>query len=111
MGIAYAYLRRKDVARARKSLEVAEKQWANSAEVHYHLARVDCLEKRFDECLARLGRTYELAKSRERPLFLRVHRSLDDWFVRADSQSEFEELRRTRSKEFQALKAQARTGG
>lgn len=111
MGTAYAYLRKKDAANARKALEIAEKHWPNSAEVHYHFARTECLENHLDECLARLERTYELARSRQRPLFLRVHRALDDWFVRADSQSEFEQLRKTRAKAFQELKAKARNDG
>lgn len=111
MGTAYAYLRKKDTKSARVALELAEKNWPNSAEVHYHLARTECLENNYDACLQRLERTYDMARSRERPLFLRVHRALDDWFVRADSQSEFEDLRKTRAQQFEALKAKARGDG
>jgi len=104
MGLAYAYLRKDSPDKAHEHLELAVAQWPESAEVHYHSARVACLRKDHDACLKHLDHTFDLAQRRVRPLFLRVHRSLDDWFVRADSQSEFAELRQLKAAEFQRLK-------
>jgi len=104
MGLAYAYLRKDSADAASAQLAVAVAQWPESAEVHYHSARVACLRKDHDACLKHLEHTFDLAQRRVRPLFLRVHRSLDDWFVRADSQSEFAELRELKAAEFQRLK-------
>jgi hypothetical protein len=87
---------------------MAVAQWPESAEVHYHSARVACLRKDHDACLKHLEHTFDLAQRRVRPLFLRVHRSLDDWFVRADTQSEFVELRELKAAEFQRLKERYR---
>jgi hypothetical protein len=105
MGSAYAHLRKHDPERAHAELEVAERNWPDSAEVHYHLARMHCQRPDYDACLAELEKTYALARERKRPLFLRVHRSVDDWLVRAHSQSEFEALRRERGAELGALEA------
>lgn len=104
MGLAYAYLRKDLADEAGKHLELAVAEWPESAEVHYHSARAACLRKDHAACLKHLEHTYDLAQRRVRPLFLRVHRSLDDWFVRADSQSEFVELRELKAAEFQQLK-------
>lgn len=108
MGLAYAYLRKDLPAPAGKHLELALAQWPESAEVHYHSARVACLRKDHAGCLKHLEHTFDLAQRRVRPLFLRVHRSLDDWFVRSDSQSEFAELRELKASELQQLKARYR---
>lgn len=108
MGLAYAYLRKDSPDAASKHLEVAVAQWPESAEVHYHSARVACLRKDHAGCLKHLEHTFDLAQRRVRPLFLRVHRSLDDWFVRADSQSEFAELRQLKAAELQQLKERYR---
>jgi len=108
MGFAYAYLRKDSADAADEHLELARAEWPESAEVHYHSARVACLRKNHAACLKHLDHTFDLAQRRVRPLFLRVHRSLDDWFVRADSQSEFKELRELKAAEFQALKERYR---
>lgn len=108
MGLAYAYLRKDLPDAAGKHLELAVAQWPESAEVHYHSARVACLRKDHAGCLKHLEHTFDLAQRRVRPLFLRVHRSLDDWFVRADSQSEFAELRETKAAELRQLKERYR---
>lgn len=108
MGLAYAYLRKDLPDEAHRHLVLAVNQWPESAEVHYHSARAACLRKDYDGCLKHLEHTFDLAQRRVRPLFLRVHRSLDDWFVRADSQSEFTELRQVKATEFQGLKARYR---
>lgn len=108
MGLAYAYLRKDLPDAANEHLELALAEWPESAEVHYHSARVACLRKDHAVCLKHLDQTFDLAQRRVRPLFLRVHRSLDDWFVRADSQSEFKELRELKATEFQALKERYR---
>ena len=108
MGLAYAYLRKDAADVAQEHLKLAVREWPESAEVHYHSARVACLRKDHAGCLKHLEHTFDLAQRRVRPLFLRVHRSLDDWFVRADSQSEFEELRQLKADEFRALKERYR---
>jgi hypothetical protein len=108
MGTAYAHLRKQQHKRALSELQLAKQRWPDSAEVHYHLARAECLAEHFEVCLDHLERTYVLARQRTRPLFIRVHRSLDDWFVRADGQSEFEALRKGHSQKYQALQAGAR---
>lgn len=108
MGFAYAYLRKDDAAQAERHLTIAKERWPQSAEVYYHAARAACLRKDQEACLKELEETYRLAVQHARPLFLRVHRSLDDWFVRAETQSEFEGLRRERAAEFQALKEKYR---
>src|SRR5688572_5139983 len=108
MGLAYAYLRKDSPDAAAAELAIAIENWPNSAEVHYHSARVACLRKDHDECLKHLEHTFQLARQRVRPLFLRVHRSLDDWFVRADTQSEFAELRTLKAAELSQLKQRYR---
>lgn len=108
MGFAYAYLRKDDAEQAERHLAIAKKRWPGSAEVYYHSARAACLRKDHDACLKELEETFRLAVQHVRPLFLRVHRSLDDWFVRAETQSEFATLRRERASEFQALKEKYR---
>lgn len=108
MGLAYAYLRKDLADKAHEHIQLAVAQWPESAEVHYHSARVACLRKDYDGCLKHLEQTFSLAQRRVRPLFLRVHRSLDDWFVRSDSQSEFAELREVKAAEFRQLKARYR---
>lgn len=94
MGFAYAYLRKKDGAKALEHLEPARKQWDNSAEVFYNAARAKCLDKDLEGCVADFEKSLEIAKSLRRPKFLRTHRSLDDWIRRSRTQSEFPALRR-----------------
>ena len=104
MGMAYAHLRKDQAQQAEHYLLVARQRWPDSAEVYYHLARAHCLRGQLDECLEDLERTFRIAKERRRPLFLRVHRALDDWFVRTETQSEFANLREQRPHEFERLK-------
>jgi tetratricopeptide (TPR) repeat protein len=104
MGSAYAHLRNDRAQEAEKHLLVARQEWPDSAEVFYHSARARCHLGQVDACLENLDKTLELAQQRRRPLFLRVHRALDDWLVRADEQSEFKVLREQHEVEYQALK-------
>jgi len=108
MGLAYAYLRKDLPGAAEAELAVAIESWPESAEVHYHSARVACLRNDQDACLKHLEHTFQLAQQRVRPLFLRVHRSLDDWFVRAETQSEFASLRVQKARELAQLKERYR---
>ncbi|HMR79764.1 MAG TPA: tetratricopeptide repeat protein [Polyangiaceae bacterium] len=94
MGYAFAYLRKKESEGAIKHLEIAKKNWDNSAEVFYNLARAQCLGKDVDGCAENFEKALEIAKSLRRPKFLRSHNSLDDWIRRSRTQSEFPSLRR-----------------
>ncbi len=94
MDSAYAYLRKKDGDSALTQLAIAKKNWSNSAEVFYALARAYCLKKDVDQCADNFKQALEIAKALKRPRFLRVHRSLDDWIHRSRRQSEFGPLRR-----------------
>jgi hypothetical protein len=105
MGMVYAHLRKEDHAPAVEQLNIAKQHWPSSAEIYYHLARASAINGAKKEALAYLDQTFELAQARERPLFLRVHRSLDDWFERAERQSEFKELLKERTADYTALKA------
>jgi tetratricopeptide (TPR) repeat protein len=92
MGFAWAYLRKKDADSAMKHLEVARKSFANSAEVHYNIARAECLRKDLDRCETALEECFKTAKALKRPKFLRRHYSLDDWIQRSATQSELKTL-------------------
>jgi len=94
MGLAYALLRQKSADSAIKHLDIAKKNWDNSAEVFYHLARAHCINKDVDACVSNFEKSLEIAKSLRRPKFLRTHNSLDDWIRRSRTQSEFGPLRR-----------------
>ena len=94
MGVAYALLRKKNGDEALRHLGIAKKQWDNSAEVFYHLARAHCMKGDVDECATNFEKSLEVAKSLRRPKFLRSHNSLDDWIRRSRTQSEFVALRR-----------------
>lgn len=94
MGFAFAYLRKKDAENAIKHLEIAKKNWDNSAEIFYNLARAQCMNKDVDACADSFEKALEIAKALRRPKFLRTHNSLDDWIRRSRTQSEFPILRR-----------------
>ncbi|MEZ4223914.1 MAG: hypothetical protein R3B13_23390 [Polyangiaceae bacterium] len=94
MGYAFAYLRKKDASGAIKHLDIAKKNWDNSAEVFYNLARAHCLNKDVDACAENFEKSLDIAKALRRPKFLRSHNSLDDWIRRSRTQSEFTSLRR-----------------
>jgi hypothetical protein len=94
MGFAYAYLRKRESASAIKHLTIAKQSWNNSAEIHYNLARGQCLANDVDACADEFEKCLELAKALKRPKFLRSHHSLDDWIRRSRTQSEFPPLRR-----------------
>jgi tetratricopeptide (TPR) repeat protein len=96
MDYAYAFLRQKSADDAIKHLDIAKKNWDNSAEVFYHLARAYCLKKDVDACSENFEKSLEIAKSLRRPKFLRSHHSMDDWIRRSRTQSEFGPLRRDR---------------
>lgn len=83
-----------ELKRSEEALRLAEKRWPQSAEVHYNLARVHCArQNELDACVQRFEQALEAAESLERPRFLRTHRSLEDWIVRSETQSEFTALR------------------
>lgn len=94
MGIAYALLRKRSQDDAIRHLDIAKKQWDNSAEVFYHLARAHCLKNDLENCVTNFEKSLEVAKSLRRPKFLRSHNSLDDWIRRSRTQSEFGPLRK-----------------
>ncbi len=96
MGFAYAHLRKKNADDAIVHLNVAKKNWDNSSEVFYNLARAYCSKNDVDQCADNFEECLKIAKSLRRPKFLRSHNSLDDWISRSKSQSEFPILRRNR---------------
>lgn len=113
MGVAYAELRlakqaeaplaRESLSRAASALETAMQEFPDSAEVPYTKARADCAEAALvpaegrkelqSRCLEQLGRVVELAADLKRPRFIRIHRSVQDWILRAEGQTEFQSLR------------------
>lgn len=94
MGFAYAYLRKKNYDESIVHLNVAKKNWDNSAEAFYNLARAFCGKNDIDACVTNFEECLKIAKSLRRPKFLRSHNSMDDWIVRSKTQSEFPSLRR-----------------
>lgn len=94
MGVAYALLRKRSQDDAIRHLDIAKKNWDNSAEVFYHLARGYCLKNDVEQCVQNFEKSLEVAKSLRRPKFLRSHNSLDDWIRRSRTQSEFGPLRK-----------------
>ena len=103
LGFAWAYLRKKDGDGAMKHLDVAKKNWANSPEVFYNVARAQCTKNDVEACSAALEQCFKLAKALKRPTFLREHHSLDEWIERSGTQSEFKPL--SYSKRQQIIKA------
>jgi len=96
MDFAYAYLRKKDADQALVHLNVAKKNWDNSAEAFYNLARAYCSKNDVEVCADNFEECLKIAKSLRRPKFLRSHNSLDDWIARSRTQSEFPILRRNK---------------
>jgi tetratricopeptide (TPR) repeat protein len=94
MDSSYAHLRLRRPDDAFRDLNVAKREWSNSAEVFYHLARAYCLKDDVDNCAQNFEECLKLAKSLQRPKFLRAHHSLDDWVRRSRTQSEFPPLRK-----------------
>ena len=94
IGLSFAHLRKKDGEAAKEQLEKAKKNWKNSAEIFYNLARAECRLKDVDACLENFEQCLKIAKALQRPKFLRNHNSLDDWIRRSRTQSEFTKLRR-----------------
>jgi tetratricopeptide (TPR) repeat protein len=94
MDSGYAFLRLRKADEALRHLDIARKDWSNSAEVAYHRARAYCLKEDVDSCAESFEEALKLAKSLQRPKFLRVHNSLDDWVRRSRTQSEFPILRK-----------------
>jgi predicted Zn-dependent protease len=90
---AFAYLRRDDPAQALQELGKLLQAHPDSAEVHYHLARAECLQKHLGECHAHFKKTLELAHARARPKFQRTHYAVADWIRRSETQSELGPLR------------------
>lgn len=96
MGFAYAYLRKKNYDDSIVHLNVTKKNWDNSAEGFYNLARAHCGNNDVDACADNFEESLKIAKSLRRPKFLRSHNSLDDWITRSKTQSEFPPLRRNK---------------
>jgi tetratricopeptide (TPR) repeat protein len=94
MDSAYAHLRLRRPDEAFRHLRIAKENWSNSAEVFYHTARAYCLKDDVDNCVQSFEECLKLAKSLQRPKFLRTHHSLDDWVRRSRTQSEFPPLRK-----------------
>ncbi len=93
MGSAYAHLRKRDAKLAAVQLRIAKKRFPDSAEATYALARASCLLDSVDDCAQYLAETLTIARELRRPLFLRTHRSMDEWIRRSTTQTEFEPLR------------------
>lgn len=91
---ALAYLRKLDPEPAIERLEQSKREWSDSAEVAYNLARAYCLKRALDSCYQNFELTLTLAKSLRRPRFLRSQYAVDDWIRRSKTQSEFPELRK-----------------
>lgn len=93
LGIANAYLRKKEGASAIPHMEDSVKRWPNSAQGFYVLARAQCASGSVDACLTSFEKALAVAKRAQRPPFLRTHYSLDDWIRQSATQSEFVKLR------------------
>jgi tetratricopeptide (TPR) repeat protein len=93
MGAAYAHLRKGDANKAVAQLENARKAFPDSAEAAYALARASCLLHEVDDCARYFEETLRIARQLRRPIFLRTHRSMDEWIRRSKTQTELEPLR------------------
>ncbi len=91
---ALASLRKGDADGAIRQLEKSKREWSDSAEIDYNLARAHCLKGATDACYEHFERALVTAKSLKRPRFLRSHYAVDDWVRRSKTQSEFPELRK-----------------
>lgn len=91
---ALASLRRSDPDGAIRQLETSKREWTDSAEIHYNLARAHCMKGAIDACYEHFEQALIIAKSLKRPRFLRSHYAVDDWIRRSKTQSEFPELRK-----------------
>ncbi len=94
IGLAFAHLRKNEAAPAKVQLDKAKSEWSNSAEIFYNLARAECALGNVEPCANAFEQCLKLAKSLQRPKFLRNHNSLDDWIRRSRTQSEFPALRK-----------------
>jgi predicted Zn-dependent protease len=92
--IAFTHLRKDDAAAAKSELHALEREYPESAEVQYNLARSECLAGDGDRCYRHFERTLSLARARSRPKFLRTHYSVADWIRRSETQSELGPLRK-----------------
>jgi tetratricopeptide (TPR) repeat protein len=93
MGTAYAELRLGHTKQALAALAPAHESWPDSAEITYTQARAACAAGDVDACVTHFEQTLRIANSLRRPSFIRTHRSLEDWILRARTQSEFVNLR------------------
>ena len=91
--VALAHLRKDDAARAQRELAALERDYPESAEVQYTLARTACRGGDRDRCFGHFEQTLKLARARSRPRFLRTHYSVADWIRRSETQSELGPLR------------------
>jgi len=94
MGAAYAHLRKRDASEAAVQLRIARKTFPDSAEATYALARASCLLELVDDCAKYFEETLRIGRELRRPIFLRTHRSMEEWIRRSTTQTEFEPLRR-----------------
>ena len=93
MGAAYAHLRKGDAPSALAQLNKARKEFPDSAEVTYTLARANCVVNDVDACARHFAETLRIAREHRRPIFLRTHRSMAEWVRRSKTQTEFVPLR------------------
>ncbi|HMJ14382.1 MAG TPA: hypothetical protein VK524_23360 [Polyangiaceae bacterium] len=91
---ALASLRANDADAAIRQLETSKRQWNDSAELYYNLARAHCMKGSVDPCYENFEQALTTAKSLKRPRFLRSHYAVEDWIRRSKTQSEFPELRK-----------------
>lgn len=93
LGMALAYLRKKDGTKAKTQMDASIEKWSNSAQSYYVRARAECRADDLDSCATDFDKTLDTAKKLQRPTFLRTHYSLDDWIRKSTTQSEFAKLR------------------
>jgi tetratricopeptide (TPR) repeat protein len=92
--IAFTHLRKGDAPSAKNELHALEREYPESAEVQYNLARSECLAGDGDRCYHHFEQALALAHARSRPKFLRTHYSVADWIRRSETQSELGPLRK-----------------
>ena len=105
LGVADAELQQKRPEAALAALADAAREWPDNAELAYGRARAECALGKGDDCYADLQRAIGQTRSGQRARFSRSHRSSDDLPKRAQSQPEFEALRK--QPRYQALLADA----
>ncbi len=93
LGLGNVSMRRAMPAAARPLFAEMVERWPQSAQSHYVSARALCALGELPACTEALETTFKVAKSHQRPRFLRTHYALEDWLRMSSTQSEFAELR------------------